>query len=664
MKKHKIIIFTSLLVVVALVSVLIADYEFDISNQKYRIGNNVEEYQNTYQETIKDIIFGTKIEQLFTAKYNNLSKVDIVFDPLKEKDNVGGTAIIQLIEKDTLNVIANKKILYNDIRENSKYKFQFDKQKQSEGKQYILSIEYIIDENEVASNAFSLKYSNKNIYENTELSINNQKIEGNLAFSDYYVSTNRLLLFYIAATFMSIVMISISIFIYTRKEITVEKAFLYTVPLICILFLIFMPPIKNHDELYHWFRAYDIAEGHLLAGLPNDNVPFISAKIPNGAISVLGNNAWLDFRYANIVELLNEKMDLKEKGYTEIATSAVYSPIQYIPQAIGIIVSEIFLKSPILITYGARIFNMIFSLAILYYAIKLMPFGKKIFLMLCYIPIAIEGFSSMSPDAITISISMLFIAYIFHLAFNENTKVGKKQVIIISILSIIIALCKIVYLPLAALILIIPKEKFGGLKNKIIISSIVLLVSTIFNFIWLGIASRYLLEFRNGDSKYQVLNILMHPIEYMKILLYTINKEGYFYFDTLFGGQLGWAGIVKLNFIVPFLLFVMYLVVAIEDKTVKNKLNSFQKIIIFLICLAIIALIFTSLYVQWTYVGNESILGVQGRYFLPFLPLIFILISGVKIRSDYKELDVIKFTSITGLMLQLFVMLELIIANV
>ena len=57
----------------------------------------------------------------------------------------------------------------------------------------------------------------------------------------------------------------------------------------------------------------------------------------------------------------------------------------------------------------------------------------------------------------------------------------------------------------------------------------------------------------------------------------------------------------------------------------------------------IILLIFTSLYVQWTPLKNDVIIGIQGRYFIPiliFVPLIFIgLFKKKNIKFDESKIN-------------------------
>ncbi len=78
----------------------------------------------------------------------------------------------------------------------------------------------------------------------------------------------------------------------------------------------------------------------------------------------------------------------------------------------------------------------------------------------------LKDFSSLSPDAMTISLAFLYIAYILKLAFSkEEAFIGKKEIITLTVMSIIMSLCKIVYVPLVLLMFIIPKEKIQRLQK-------------------------------------------------------------------------------------------------------------------------------------------------------------------------------------------------------
>ena len=72
------------------------------------------------------------------------------------------------------------------------------------------------------------------------------------------------------------------------------------------------------------------------------------------------------------------------------------------------------------------------------------------------------------PDVLETAMSSFYIAYILHLKYNDDIKelnVKKKVGLVLS--TIVISLCKIVYVPLCLLLFLIPKEKFGTLRKTI-----------------------------------------------------------------------------------------------------------------------------------------------------------------------------------------------------
>ena len=429
--------------------------------------------------------------------------------------------------------------------------------------------------------------------------------------------------------------------IYTKKEITAEKLFLYIAPMIMILFLIGIPSWKNPDEQVHWYRIYDISKGHFIT----EKVEGVAAgEFPKEILEYHNYSTELDIKYSSFPELYENKIN--ENGqtvYREMSTTAVYHPIQYIPQVIGTFIADIFTDRPFIMMYAARLANMVFSLIVLYAAIKIIPCGKKILLLLTCLPVAAAGFASMSPDAMTISVSYLFISYILKLLYEKDKKINLKDKILLIIMSVVIALCKIVYLPLAGLILLLPKEKYSSRKEQVITCILVMGIAIFTNLAWLAFSSSYLVEYKEGTPILQLTDLLAHPFEFIQKFFFTINMCAREYIDGLFGYGVGADLHIVLYSLLPVIMFVMFLFLTITDKKIKNGFTIYQKIIISLITLAIIGLIFTSIYIQWTPLNCDIILGVQGRYFLPILPLLSILISNsIKLKSNYDENKIAK----------------------
>ena len=647
-KKNQIMFYVLLFVFIIGV-LLVAYYQLKISDKTYSLGYSQTKFDREVKKNFNIDENLTNISKKFVAKKNNLEKIRIKFSLNKEENFKINVKLLDL----TNNLeIFNKEITKSDLIDGNIYFLKFDAQKNSKNKMYLISIDVLEKNN---SNV-SISYIEKNLNDkDTITTMNNQKINNTLEINEYYQNYEKQKIFNIVAFVSTIIAIVLSIFIFLNKNMNEEKAFLFTVPIMCIMFLIIMPMFKSHDEQRHWLRAYEVSEGNIFSQV-NDNK--VESFLPKNVIDPL-NTYWRDITYEKIGKAKDISLDDDNREYTDMSYVAVYSPIQYIPQAIGIGVSRIFTDNILIMAYSARLANLLFSMIIMFLAIKITPILKKAFLLLSMLPLSVEAFSSMSPDAITISIAFLFIAYIFKLIHEKDKKINKKDIAVVVLISMVIALCKIVYIPLVGLLLLLPKDKFNSNKRKWLFIVFVILMSVVMNITWLAVANQYLSLSSEGVSGGQILNILTHPIEYIKIFLYSLNVNGQRYLTSLFGGELGWNEF-SLYFFVPYIYCALFLFVSITEKK-ENNIEIWKKIIILLIVLTIFALIFTSLYVQWTKPEDVSIKGVQGRYFIPFMPLVAILLSELKINNNYKEKNIIKTIAITGIVLQIYILLSIVI---
>ena len=457
------------------------------------------------------------------------------------------------------------------------------------------------------------------------------------------LSNIELIGFVASSVVVTSIVIWLSLYIYKKKDITQEKIFLYTIPIICIMFMIFMPMYKSHDEHPQWHRIYEISTGNLTTNV-NENGDVYSI-LPKSVVIP-------DWEFMNYTEVINQLDDRIDNNDTTndvyIITATIYSPLQYAHEALAIAIAKIFIKIPIVLAYIGRFANI---------------------LCIAYIPILIEGISSMSGDGITFAISLFFLSYILNLTFNNKIeKIQLKDKIVLLVTSIFVASCKIVYLPFIGLMLLLPKEKLGGKKEKIKLVAIVWGVAVLISLIWLAYSGRYLggLSGLAGSApSVQIMKFIFNPFDFVQAFLYNLEINGGKYLTEMFGSAIGWFDFVRLVSIAPYTLFVTYIITVLFDNSIKNKFNLFQKVILTLVILAVVGLIFLSLYIQWTKPDSQGIDGIQGRYFIPILPAAGLLIGSiVKNRSEYKEINMAKGISIIGLVIHLQLMLTIYICNI
>ncbi|MFQ7418514.1 MAG: DUF2142 domain-containing protein [Blautia massiliensis (ex Durand et al. 2017)] len=204
---------------------------------------------------------------------------------------------------------------------------------------------------------------------------------------------------------------------------------------------------------------------------------------------------------------------------------------------------------------------------------------------------------------------------------------SRRQLIWMYVLTGFLCLCKVVYMPFCLLLFLIPKERFKSRKNywfHVVCAGTVILI---LSFGWLVIASRYLCESQPGvDTAAQLVGILKDPAAFVLTFVRSLDNFGVTYLTEMIGSNLGWLNIPVCALLAIGYLLILVLQVSGNDDMSGIRLDLPVKSILGGVSLLVFALIFVTLYGQWTAYGYDKILGVQGRYFLPLLfPLILAL---------------------------------------
>lgn len=426
-----------------------------------------------------------------------------------------------------------------------------------------------------------------------------------------------------------------------KKNVKIEYIFVFFYVLFGIGYLTVYPFSTIPDEEAHFVRIYGITEGHLLAEVNEDDIG--GAYV---ADNILDGWNYKETKLDDVKSWYDREVKDSETFY-KAANTALYSPLSYLPQSIGLGLAKIVSDNVVFILYMTRIVSWLVVGSLIFFAIRLIPFGKGILMFISLLPVNMQESASFAADGWTYGVVTFFVAYVLYLRYSLDKPMNKRQYVLLYSLLILLASCKIVYVPLCLLAFAIPMDRFGGknnyIKNAILAGATVI----IFTVGWLVISSSYLIEFNEGvDSGVQVQYILHNIPDYFKIIANTIMFRADEYIKNLLGWKLGHL-IVETNGVMVYTtLFALILVVAKEKIRVSDKYYDLFRYGLLLICGIVALIIFTSLYVQWTPVGFDSIKGVQGRYFIPLL-LVFLLgckktypaPNAMEVRSyDYSEI--------------------------
>lgn len=451
-----------------------------------------------------------------------------------------------------------------------------------------------------------------------------------LCLYDHIMNHNFTVLFKSALIVFSVFAPIILCFI-VKKLIKQQKALQHifltiAVPLGC-LYMIVLPMAGTPDEIAHYYRSYEISMGHITSKVEGE----AGGRDFPVAISSIFDQMKLDLtniKYRDVLDSFRIRTDNSVTQFTNFTSSALYSPLCYLPQATGILVARLLHLPTAFTFYFGRIFNFIAFLAIVYFSIKWLPIKKISMISILFLPSVFQAAISLSPDALTIAISFALISFTFYMRYIKKGKMTNREFTIMSILALFISMLKIVYLPICFLLFLIPKERFYSHREKYMKLGLLLMGIVGLNLGWLMYSSRFLIETNPGvNAVAQLEFILSSPISYVKILFDTLSTYYFVYLTTALGAQLGWLTInLNQSYVFSYFILLIFIFLTDQEKT-RKKLQEFEKWWIFLLCCGIVLLIFTSLYIQWNAVRSELISGVQGRYFLPVVLLAVLLID-------------------------------------
>lgn len=434
-------------------------------------------------------------------------------------------------------------------------------------------------------------------------------------------------------SFMAMSAIIIGLYLVTShllKEISgvkPEQVYLFFALVIGVLYLIILPVFKAPDSVNHYVRSYEITKGYLI--MPNGGV----VDIPKNLIP-FKNHTYTYSWYS----MLNHEVGMIDMGDTlqhDAVNMALYSPLSYIFQSLGIFLANIFSNNTYVLYYGGSIFNLLGTTAIVYFSIKYIPFGKWTLTALSLLPMVLQQKSGLSVDALTYAMVVATVAFAVYWRNSDRTMTG-KDIALMYVILLFLGSCKIVYFVVGVAVLMISDSRFENRKRAVLhkVLAMVMLLGTSVG--WILFAGSYLGGTRGGTDTASKVDFILHkPWKYLYIMNKVLWEDGEQYFLQFMGNQLGSTDIY-----ISGLLFIAVLIVLLkiyyEEKKRKIRNDVQMSSFMTLIGLGIGVLVFTSLYIQWTdsQAATYTIEGIQGRYLLPIAP---VLMLGFMAGSDQKE---------------------------
>jgi hypothetical protein len=403
----------------------------------------------------------------------------------------------------------------------------------------------------------------------------------------------------------------------------VEVSLLLILLLFGVPMILLIPPGAGYDEEDHLVRVWELSALSFVPGQLSPQELRYPTVFRDFAYRQQGSTGIIDSEFWELYSLA----PMDERGFVrrEIDTKSVYSPALLLPQAITMRLFGRFAAWPVLPAfYATRLAGLLSYLILSWLAIRQIPFGKWILLILAATPMALFQAATISPDAISNGIGFLFIAGCLRLAQAE--KISARETGILILLIFVLFLAKLNLLPLILLpFLLIPSSRFTSVRLYVFLLAATFVLFLVEVAGWNWIASNHFdsLLLDEANPKAQLLYILGHPFAFLQIMLKDLIANGASYFQGWINGY-GYYYWTPPQ-IVSFFFLLSLIAVLLIDSTARH-VNKKSRLIFILVFIAGYITTIASLYISYATVGSDQVFGVQGRYFLPLvLPLLLVL---------------------------------------
>lgn len=447
----------------------------------------------------------------------------------------------------------------------------------------------------------------------------------------------------------------IAIILFSAIALLLKRAELYKIyfPLIFslgLLYSLLLPPLSAPDEVAHYVGAYELS--NIILGSPEP------VRDSEGRLMIRSEDVFID-DWQGDGDPDNATVigrSLSSELYRELLSRGIFStgetgyhftlqePVKttrlaYLMPALGFCTARILGLGGFGLLYLGRLFNLLMFSILGTMAVRRTPIGKELFFAVSLFPMLLELIGSLSYDCFILGLSFYLSACILETGL-EKERIDRWDIVRISAVAVLLSPCKIIYSLLFLACFIIPARKFPSKRAYIgtVLLIGLLIVSSIFisNFQSLR---QYLLpsaeavnsvDWVEGNvpaETYNLPEMLKSPIILLKILRNTVQIQGGYYLFTMAGGALGHLD-EEIGLGIPLLYLVYGITLLINiSGTEERRFSPGARLLCFAVPILSAALLLVSMLISYTPLRTDYVLGVQGRYFLPLLPMLLLSLS-------------------------------------
>lgn len=402
-----------------------------------------------------------------------------------------------------------------------------------------------------------------------------------------------------------------------------------------------IPPLGGNDEQFHYHRIASIAYFQLL------NKP---VEVPSGIIRFLqsgrdtfysGMQPPFGYSLGKWRQMADIPLDSAHMRTLFPNFMTFHDPFAYFPEAVAFRLGAVAGLSPLILLYIARAAGLSAGIFFTFWAIRIIPSHKYALAALALLPVITVIRSFLNADIVTNSLAFLFIALAWRESLRTDTFTG-RSLLLLTAVGFVMAQCKSPYLLLLLLTFAIPAQRFSSVAARVAALGTIILPAAIASVAWMVVMKKTFFAGASyhtwaGDAypDMQTAFILQHPLDFAGLLFRNIFLTPLLpmvALDTF--SNIGPGKPLPLSIIGILMYGVGASILSGKGRDVMDY-SLTMRFLCAVIFVAVIPVMLTMIYIHWNGVRNQEILGSQGRYFYPILPLLlpFARPSGNKLVS-------------------------------
>ncbi|MDO5131379.1 MAG: DUF2142 domain-containing protein, partial [Eubacteriales bacterium] len=321
-----------------------------------------------------------------------------------------------------------------------------------------------------------------------------------------------------------------------------------------------------------------------------------------------------------------------------------YSAVNYLPQTLGLTLARILGMGAPQAMAMARLLTLAAYIAALLHTIRITPAGKAAFAAIGLLPAPLILAGSFSYDAMLLIAAFGFLGALLRLCEERE---GKAAFIECVLWTVLLGAVKggghLILLPLSAIPVFHAAREGREAAEKTIRRTLTIIAAgggsaLVFDVI---LPSGALFQFgTKGSGNLTFSYALAHPVRYLNMMAGAYLNEMDIMISRMSGMMLIDEKGNDLPFFIGFGLMSIAVVFLLFEKDSFEFTERDRKVMKAVVFLEIITT--PMMLLSWNKIGARTITGLHGRYYLPVLPLIFLLFTKFKLHDGSRPESEVK----------------------